>query len=248
MVFLSFFQVHMFYNYFDISIYAFITTFELLFYFIPYFIINNVKALLSLWGIPALVFFGFYFYDIIYNNRILSHRFFRSISRPLRYSWLIWLFFLSGLIYWCLVIDISLTRGEFCEWHKHVLHYYINGTGKICNIIFQLIFISWCLSAYVLFYPISRKSPSNSNVLYTLFMVLIFIFFFSSLKTTYRIYKVKYLTTDDYSFTYEGKEINTNQSFKVVGTTKEYIFVKDDTNKIHIYPMSKVDNLSLVRK
>src|SRR5207249_1983500 len=75
-----------------------------------------------------------------------------------------------------------------------------------------------------------------------LFFVVLIMFAFSSLKTAEKVAILKdKIPYENVSFYYDGKLISTNKDTLMIGSTKDYIFLKDfSSNKNQIYNRTDV--------
>ena len=117
MVFMSFFQQHMFYNYFDIPIYYYTSTYELLFYFLPYFVISNVKVILKPYVIVCLVIFlVIYFRNKYYKSNWLTKLInFLFYSKNIFLNVIYFLVIVAGMFIWVDLISSSLNRNVYSK-------------------------------------------------------------------------------------------------------------------------------------
>jgi len=279
MVFFSFFQVHMYFNYFGIAIYYYTTTFELLFYFIPYFIISHITVLLNkwyLWVIPTLIIY----IDVWKNNgkyiQVITEawnnprRVFESEYKCKHYNlWkniyiILSISVIFGGLYICIdLVGTALSGAPFCYYEKSIIEDFISKQKfGYKNFIFQVLFIIWCAVSFVTLYFSLRKvfHKKPSLFYYTLFIAIFFLFVFSSLKTTERIYSVNYQDGADrcefiYSNdtipirTYNYDDSNTGDKKVSVGTTKDYLLIKNFTNNAtEIYEYSNITHLKIKTK
>lgn len=246
MIFLSFFQVHLYYNYFGISIYYYITLQELLFYFIPYFVIASIKISFLLLLISPLIFIVFLIFKRLLTDNCKSKfkTFFKNESIPHLLS----SFTLIILLTILLLFIISLNKWEYGEFYKYVLNEFIHLEG-IWNWAFKVLFALWSISFYIFILKLIKMLFARINIkLFNITYIVVILFVFTTLKTIERINNTnKGNIKEKYEFVYEDRVIRTDSVSKMIGTSKDYYFIKNfQSDSIYVYETSKISNLKLI--
>jgi hypothetical protein len=254
-IFLSFFQIYIFFQNFNIGVYNYNSSYELLLYFIPSYVIAPFKIFLqisnihicSILGIniqiytiiSSLVVLGFVLLKIKTTNEFVIS--FNILCRnSLNYSkeniviniivWfmLVCVLFVSYFIFIILYKLISLN--PFDEFEYYLINNFINVHGCYHNY-FQFAFLVWGIFVFLLLYLytiIARSEKLFRPSLFVLLFVTFIMFIFSTIKISYRVASLKDgKTLQHVSFEYDYKPVATDSNNFYIGQTKDYLFIRN---------------------
>jgi hypothetical protein len=259
MVFLGFFQQYIYYQNFDIGLYNYSSPFELLFYFIPEYIISPLKILFKILKNPFFqILFVIYAIYLFYRKKYELDRIsnylknnlgkIKNVLYCINYLYIIIIFFLIiRLIYGLLSLE-NLSDFDF-----YISDNFINSNGY-SNAWFQILYLLWSVFTVVSVYKGVLKIENIKNfgnkVSIIIVSILIVMFIFESLKTTQKIASLKKrIPIQKVRFIYNNDTINTDDNNLYIGSTKDYLFIRNfDTRKNKLYNINDVKFLESTLK
>lgn len=255
-VFLSFFQVYTYHHYFGLEITSYYSLYEYLICFIPFFVIPLIKILNNYWLLIPITFILF---DSLLNNKkiLMSLKdFWNNIKAKEKYHNIKRLYYLLSILFiifglYCIISLISglLKISDYNYFNSSLMENFIYVNGNY-HLLFQVLFILWCLIIYTNFIAIIKLYYKNIFKSYNINIVFIisFLFIFSSIKTSQWVYFKQFNKTTDYAeFIYFNDTVKTNDNKRMIGGTKDYIFLKEfDSNSINFQKV-QIFNIKDVR-
>lgn len=263
MILLSFIPNYFFYLHFNIYIFFYVTPYELLFYFIPYFLINNIAVFLYFVPILVLIILLFKINCLKKIKLKFSHIFTKQKYDSFDF-FLLGIFSLVNILIIIILFEVFklehiknfipdciLNFFSIKDFLHNVASYFIKG-GSTFNFIFQIIVGYWGIILYKLLQRYFLKNKYNMFSFYLTFSI-IFMFVFSNLKIFERISTMQKSLKEQkpiekYEFIYSDKFISTDNNRIVIGTTKDFIFIRNlYKNENEIYNMADVKFLKITK-
>lgn len=217
-VLISYVENYAFYQNFGITISSYSSIYELLFSFIPSFLLTPIKTILELWIIPLVILiilfvdYSFDFKFITYIKELLDNQyeFCKSKNKVKCFNFL-------KLLYWIIFIFMIFS---FIFIFKLLIHFFLvkdimplshclnligisidyNSISKNWTLpdgnhhgIFLLIFITWMFFLYVISYRFLKKCRKLKKITYgfNLYFIITVLFVFTSIKNLQRIEMLK---------------------------------------------------------
>ncbi len=260
----SYIQIYNYFADYNIAINPYVSLYELLFYFIPYFLINYIKTITNLDSIyrnlviivlcisilliiviPKLKIKFKHLIRYLGNNKLLLRKFPKHKKRFFSFALVVITIFIYTTI---MIISFN---GNDINW----IELYVKKQGPL-HICFILIFFSWCILFYLIFLKLFCTLYKPKTFLYfNIICFIIFAFTFSLIKSNYHVLKVKkYGPQEIVTFQYLGvhdstdanidSTKNTNRIY--IGILKDYLFIRDLNRKTNeIYNLNDVKYLQI---
>mgnify|MGYP000968202085 CR=1 FL=1 len=261
-IFLSYFHIYIYFQSFNIGVYNYNSPYELIFYFIPSYIITPINIILMvlnycIYGIPlasipaALILIDLLFLDRKCINYLLSlwKKFnhpdlksgdFISFRKIYHRASQIYIF-----VCICLIVRLFYELLLFTDYT--IIRYFT----LLPHLIFQLMFLVWGYFVLEWIYRYFRIKKSKSMVHVSLYMLLFVIFsmmVLSSSKTAKNVYELKNgKALQNIHFEYNGKQIKTDSHYFFIGQSKDYLFLKSYNDSLKTLDSTMVYNLSEVK-
>jgi hypothetical protein len=273
-IFLSFFQIYIFFQNFNIGVYNYNSSYELLLYFIPSYIITPINIVLNILNIKIfsicddinvnlyVIVFLFFVIDLKFLKKKCINKFLyfwnkiievKFVNGEYKYfnNW-----FHKGLIVYVVIVSYFiiellyklLSLSKFSDFEYYLINNFVNVNGGNHHTCFKILFFFWGFSVFICLYRYLKSKESFRFMrisLYTLILVILIMFIFSAIKTTYRVASLKNRKTlQIVDFDYEGKHIVTDSNNFYIGQTKDYLFIRNfEERENKVYNLNSIKNL-----
>jgi hypothetical protein len=255
MVFLGFFQIFIYYQNFDIGVYNYSSPLELLFYFIPAYIITPIKIVFKILNnLYFQILIVIYVIDLFLKEKSVMKRIFNYLKSLSNKTKKIFYYTISFYIIFILYFIIRLIYGllsleDLSDFDFYISNNFVNSNGY-SNSWFQIMYLLWGVFIIVGIYRyiIKKENIKKFGNKASIFMIsiLIVLFVFESLKTTQRVASLKrHVPIQQIKFQYDTNEIKTDDSDFYIGSTRDYLFIRNLNSKEN--KLYNINNIKLLR-
>jgi hypothetical protein len=250
MVFLGFFQTFIYYQNFDIGVYNYSSPIELLFYFIPNYIITPIKISFKIFSNPYFQIFIFLLICLFSIKNSLIEKILKYLkniwSKPNKFICFLICLYIIFVSYFIIELIYGLLSLEgLSDFTFYISNSFVNSKGNY-NWLFQILYLLWGILIIVGVYSyIIRKEnirKFGNKVSIIVISILVVMFIFESLKTTHKVASLKrYISIQKVKFQYDNVEVETNDSEFYIGSTRDYLFIRNlNSNENKLYNVSNI--------